>query len=227
MIKGFWRVGISFPKNIDDLVDGRHKGGAMRIQRVLQARVALLIVVAMVATSCGGTTLTSVWKDKAYQKRPQHILVMGLVWNPANRKVLEDEFVRQLKADGVNAAAGYTVFPEDKPPSKDAVAAKLKENGSDTLLLAKVVDRETSGRYVEEASSIGMRGGWADYYGGGYVTQTEQTYVFVQVKLFDVETEKPIWSATSETAVRSDTRSEIKAYVARILKALQKEKLIG
>ena len=189
--------------------------------------LVVLVATAVLATSCGGTTLTSVWKDKAYQKKPQNILVMGLVWNPANRKFLEDEFVRQLKASGLNAVAGYTVFPEDKPPSKDVVAAKLKEIGTDALLLAKVVDQETNARYLEETSSVGMRGGWADYYGGGYVTSGEQTYVFVEIKLFDVETEKPIWSAASKTAVRSDTRSEIRDYVAKILKALRKEKLIG
>jgi hypothetical protein len=191
--------------------------------------IVLLLAVSLLATACARTTLQSVWKDDAYHKAPKKIVVLSMLWNPKNRPRLEDEFVRQLKARGVDAVPGHQIVPEEKPPDKDTVAARLKEAGADTLLLMRLTDKTASLRYTQETASYHLPeyyGTWPAYYGGGYPMAQEAEYAIAEVTLYDVETEKLIWAATSETRLQSDKRALMESYVTDILDALRKEQLL-
>jgi hypothetical protein len=190
--------------------------------------VVLWAAVAWLVASCAGTKLSSVWKDPAYQKTPRKIVVLSLVWDPNNRKRVDQVFVRQIKARGLDAVAGYEIVPESPLPERATIAARVKETEADTLLFAKLMDKESSLRYVQEAGHYegNVYNTWPDYYGAGYVTAVDPEYAIVEVKLFDVETEQLIWSAMTKTQIRSDRQASIEAYAAGILDALHKERLI-
>ena len=57
--------------------------------------VALLAAVLLLAMSCAGTKLSSVWKDPAYHKSPRKIVVLSMVWDPKNRQRIDEAFVRE------------------------------------------------------------------------------------------------------------------------------------
>lgn len=191
--------------------------------------VTLLMTASLVATACARTKLTAVWKDEAYEKTPRKIVVLSMLWNPKNRPRLEDEFVRQLKARGFDAIPGHQIVPEEKPPGKDVVAARLKEAGSDTLLLIRLVDKTASLRYTQDPASSRLPeyyGTWPAYYGVGYPMAQETEYAVAEVAVYDVDTEKLIWTAMSQTKMQTDRRALMESYVTDVLDELRKEQLL-
>lgn len=191
--------------------------------------ITLLSAVSLLATACAGTTLTSVWKDDAYHKTPHKIVVLSMLWNPKNRPRLEDEFVRQLTARGLDAVPGHQIVPEEKPPDKEVMAARLKEAGADTLLLTRLVDKTASLRYSQDPAAYRLPeyyGTWPAYYGGGYPMAQEAEYAVAEVNLYDVETERLIWAAVTQTKLQTDRRALMESYVADVLEALQKQRVL-
>jgi hypothetical protein len=141
---------------------------------------------------------------------------------------MDEAFVRQFKARGLDALPGFTLVPEEKLPDKEILVSRVKETGADTLLFAKLLDKTSTLRYTQEADSYDptYHMAWPAYYGAGYATAVDPEYAIAEVKLFDVETERLIWSALSRTEVRSDRQATIEAYATDILDALAKERLI-
>ena len=191
-------------------------------------RVALLAAVVFLATSCAGTKLSSVWKNPDFHQSPRKIVVVSMVWDPKNRQRLDETFVRQMKARGLDAVPGYTILPEPKLPEKAVVAARIKETGADTLLFGKLVDKESSLHYVQEPGHYNpdYHGTWSSYYDAGYPTAVEREYAIAEVKLYDVASEQLIWSAVSKTKMSNATQDAIEAYVTRILDALKQDQVI-
>lgn len=191
-------------------------------------RIALLAAVAFLATSCAGTKLSSVWKNPDYHQSPRKIVVVSMVWDPRNRQRLDEAFARELKRRGLDAVAGYTILPEPRVPEKAVVAARIKETGADTLLFGKLVDRESSLHYVQDPAHYNpdYHEDWTTYFGMGYPTAVESDYAIAEVKLYDVASEKLIWSAVSKTKLSNATQDVVEAYVTRILEALKKDGVI-
>ena len=210
-----------------------------------------LIAAALVLASCASTRVTSDWLDESYQKKPNKVVVMALVDQSADRRLIEDEFVGELKKSGVEALPGYAVLPEARPGDREAAAAKVKELGADALLITRLVDRKTERDYVPGTPSLPPAGyyDWHSYYGrfhhpglypgpyagyysgaypGGYSRGyvTERVYGIAEANLYDVTTGKLVWSAVTETEMRGDNRDEIKSYVDQIVKSLRKKNLV-
>ena len=199
--------------------------------RVFPGKILLILLTAgsLLATACAKTTLTSVWTDDTYHKTLQKIVVITMLWNPKNRPRLEDEFVRQLKARGVDAVPGYKVVPEEKPPDKAVVAARLKESGADGLLLARLIDKNAGLRYTQDPAAYSLPqyySTWPTYYGGGYPMAQEAEFAVAEVALYDVDTEKLIWTAMSQTQLQNDRRALMESYVTYILDSLRKQRLL-
>ncbi len=210
-----------------------------------------LIAAALVLASCASTRVTSDWADESYRKQPNKVVVMALMDQIAERRLIEDEFVSEFKSSGVEALASYAVLPEAKPGDREAIAAKVRELGADALLMARLVDRKTERDYVPGAPYIPpasyydlhsyygrfyppgfYSGPYAGFYSGaypggyspGYVT--ERVYGIAEANLYDVTTGKLVWSAVTETEMRGNNRKEIKSYVDQVVKSLRKKNLV-
>ena len=86
----------------------KNKGNFMKDARFY---FAFIFVVISLMASCAKTTPQSVWVNDAYSDVPlKKILVISIDKSLLNKKLLEDEFVRQLNDKGVRAILGYTVF---------------------------------------------------------------------------------------------------------------------
>ena len=177
--------------------------------------------------SCATTKLTSLWRDETYRDHPQKILVIGLLKTPGNRRILEDEMVRQLKARGPDAVASYTVFPEQVQANKETITAKMNEIGADAVLISRLMDKKSVTTYVPGSPSpTGY--GWHGYYSynPGYVVQDE--YAVVQTNLYDLKTDKLIWTAATETWITGDySDSLIREYTEVIGDSLARQKVIA
>jgi len=156
--------------------------------------------------ACATTKFPSVWKDDAYQGHPEKVLVINTFPDPTNRKTLEDEFVKALKDRRVEAVVSYSVMPEPAVSDMDAIAARAKEVGADTVLINRLLH-----------SRLGQSAGM-DYM---------ELYMSTQTDVYDLKSNKLVLSATAET-VRSQDKpisEQIQSYVNDLVDKLSSMKL--
>jgi len=201
-----------------------------------------LLAAMMLFTGCAATELTSAWKDPEYQGSPKKILVYTVLKNQLRRRIFEDEFVAHFKYRGVNAVPGYQVFPGEELAKKEVLEEKLKLQGFDTLLLTQITG--TKKELVQVPGTVNyqpMPGSmypqasyyrsWPGYYNAGYMATytpsytAEDYYVMTETSLFDVASEKLIWSAAAVTRVGGKDQKLIKDYVATMMDAIRKDKM--
>jgi hypothetical protein len=161
-------------------------------------------------------------------------MVIGVAKKPLNKRIFEDEFVRQLKARGANAVASYTVMPDEKQGDHAAIAAKMKEQGADAVLISRLASKKTVHTYVPGSVTYppSYYGTWRDYYGYGYQAMytpgytAEDEYALMETNLYDAGNDKLIWSASSETELRGSDQSQIISYIGVMVNAMADRKLL-
>lgn len=202
--------------------------------RTLQSSISIGILIAIFITACATTRLTSAWKDPSYQGQPHKIMVIGVAKKAVNKRIFEDEFVRQLKARGTDAVASYTVMPDAKQNDHSVIAAKMKEQGADAVLIARLASKKTVQTYVPGNiySPPQYYGNWRDYYGYGYQTMynpgymSEEEYALMETNLYDAGNDKLIWSAASETELMGSDQNQIKSYINVMVNTMADHKLV-
>ena len=107
----------------------------MKGRKVLCSIILVLSVIFM--NACATTELTSVWKNETYQGGPlRKILIIGVDRKQETKILLENEFVLQLKAKGIDAVPSHTVLPEDTILEKEMITAKISELRIDSVLIS-------------------------------------------------------------------------------------------
>ena len=201
--------------------------GDKTMKRTMRLFHCSILLIAILMTSCATTTLTSVWKDESYTGQVHDVFVIGIAKKQSNRRIFEDEFVKQFKAHGVKATPSYAVFSSSNRLDREAITSKMKELGMKTVLITSVVDKQ---RHVYTDT-------WYDYYshaygayGGAHTrTYTEDVY-YLETKLFDRGSGKLIWTALSETFLVDDAApdydQEIKSFINVMVKKMKEDNLL-
>ena len=195
----------------------------------------MVITLASLLTSCAATTITASWRDEAYQKQPRKALVMLVTERDTVKRFFENDFVAQLRSRGVDAVPGYTVLPPTKKLERQEIVSRLNEVNADSLFMTRIVDKKTYQAYYPGsvyATAPGYyRHNWHDqysrsvaYHGQGYAYQQE--VVYTETQMYDVETERLVWSVMTETYIESTVEKEIKSFVKVIMKSLSKKGLV-
>ena len=204
------------------------------VRQTVQNPLSFGILIAILITGCATTKISSVWKDKLYKVKPGKIMIIGIAKKPANKRSLEDEFVKQIKLRGTDAVASYNIIPDDKDSNKEFIAAKMKELGADAVLITRIASRETV--YTNLKTSVysppTYYGTWSDYYEYGYKNMYSPSYVeetkyaLMETNIYDAGNNKLIWSASSATEIVGTDQGFIKSYVDVIVKNMIKRKLL-
>jgi hypothetical protein len=204
------------------------------MMRTLERSLGSGLLMVMLITACATTKLTSAWKDPSYQGQPRKIMVIGVAKKPLNKRIFEDEFVRQLKACGINAVAGYTVMPDEKQGDHAVIAAMMKEQGADAVLISRLASKKTV--HIHVPGSVyyppNYYGNWRDYYGygsqavytPGYTAEDE--YALMEANLYDAGNDKLIWSAASETEILGSDQDQISSYISVMVNAMADQQLL-
>lgn len=192
------------------------------------------MLIAMFSAGCATTRLTSAWMDPAYQGRLHKIMVVGVTKSPVYKRNFEDEFVRQFKGRGMDAVASYTVMPDEKQGDNDVIAATMREQGADAVLICMLVSKKTVRTYVPGSTNHlpANSGSWRDYhrsgfeavYAPGYISEDE--YAVMETNLYDAANDKLIWAASSETEIQSSNKDQIRSYSGVMADAMAARKLL-
>ncbi len=194
-----------------------------------------LLLGAILVTACATTEISSTWKDPSYEERPARIMVIGVARNPVNRRLFEDEFVRQLKSRGADAIASHTVLPDRQEGDQIAIAAKVNELKADTVLITRLVNKKAVQSYVPGTVYYPppIYSTWPDYYGFGYRSLyspgyiTESQYAILETNLYEAQHNKLVWSASSETLLNDSDENLIKSFIGTMVKTMANSGLLN
>lgn len=196
--------------------------------------IVFIVFAAVFLTACSTTQIKSVWKDPSYLLHPQRVMVIAVAKEPIYRRILEDEYVLQLKARGTDAIASYAILPDRSQDDQAAIAKMVVQLGADSVLVSRLVSKRAVRVYYP--ATISHRpyyyGTWPDYYLHGYESinapgySTEYEYALMETNLYDSRNDKLIWAATTETAIDSLNQTLIKPYIATILNIMVEHGLL-
>lgn len=208
-------------------------------------RIILLLIVQISLFGCVTTTkLSGTWTTPDIPaKRYQKIMVAALTQNLLAKQTVENDFAAKLSVRGVQVGVSHDVFApnftDDHIEDKNAMLGKLREDDYEGILTVSLIDKRSETRYVPGSYSyrpvshyVWYGRFWRYYttmypmiYEPGYYT--EDKVYFIETNLYDVETEKLIWSAQSETYNPSDLEQFSDEFTTLIIEELQKTIPLG
>lgn len=186
-----------------------------------------ILIAVLLLTGCAATRVTSFWKDPNYQRTPHKVLVVALVKNPKYRMALEDEFAFQMNKNGIDVTAGSKAFPVRTPGSKDELLKYLRDNGYDTFLLVRIVaEKDLVVNTSDTASDLSSSYSTTNSAISSPDTVVKERIAMTEANLYDVDTGKLFWTASSQTTVDEVNHALIADYVTQILKQMQSNGLV-
>lgn len=206
----------------------------------MNLRIGMLaLLVAGAAASCTpATQLKEVWKEPSYApKQSRKVLVIGLAENERNRNIFEEAMEKQLAAHHVECKLGSKTLPPDpKSVDQDALKQQVKATGADLVLVTRVIGVDKETQYVPGSTYYAPAPGYYGFYGyyySSYATVSDPGYlreyqiVKVETNVYDVATEKLVWSGVSHTEDPSSVTQTIDEVSATFVEALVADKIIG
>ena len=204
----------------------------------------LFVTIMLFATLAGcspALQLKQVWEDDAYRSgRLQKVLVVCDMVTPTMKRAFENEFVKFLRYQKIEAVEGFRIIPEgalDKSGGRESVVALIREQGFDAVLFTRTM---TGRSEVRDIPGMTIVSGFGSPYGGGVgvaatiggpsqpTTQGyshEQDYLTIETQLFETRTEKRLWASQSELRLSGSPEKHITPYVEMITDKLAKAKI--
>ena len=181
--------------------------------------------------ACAGTKLTHTWVNEAHRGKPvSNILVIGLTYkgNEEVRRSFEDKFVAQLRAAGIEAISSVDAIsiPADMKLEKGEILKAVSKFNNDAVIITHLVSKENKESYTRSRPGHGGYYGryrWAYSYPG--YSRTSKT-VLLATNLYDVKTEKLLWSGESKTLNPDSNDQMFDDVIKAVIKDLQKNNLL-
>jgi nitrogen regulatory protein PII len=198
----------------------------MKTGSQIGSRIVASIAVGMAIASagCATTDMTSTWTDPSAKGAAlSKVAVICVSKDDGLRRMAEDTAASQLQ--GAQAVPSYRVLGDTDPKNKEAVKAKLKEQGFQGVLVMRVagvseqvnpIDYDTFDGYYGYAAGVA--------YDPGFV-QTD-TVVHVVSKLYSLRDNKLIWSGVSQTFDPASASSFMTDVSKAVAKSIQKDRLV-
>lgn len=201
---------------------------AHKIKRSINLFCFLLSICSFLFTSCATTTITDTWKDKAYQGNAQNIVVIMVARTQYLRNMFEGRFVAGLRARGNNATQSHKIVTFEELTDKELVKSKIKSTEADTVLVARLVGSKTIEAYIPgNVKAVPIpHTNWSKILSVDYGYTDDTRVAYIETNLFDVKTEKLIWSALSKTERTGGEQHLINTFIDKIVKKLSSDKII-
>ena len=194
----------------------------------------LLLLVAVIASGCASTQIVNAWQDPKFPGPPlERVMVIDVTKRAGIRRTLEDEFVRELAAKGVQGVASYTLIPEDGEVPKERFTQAVKESGVQGVLITRLVKVEVQTQ-VYYAGPYGRPPyfGFYGYYSWAWVGYYDPPQVYTydvvtaETNLFDAVSDTLIWSGTTQTFAPRNAKKDAREFANVIIKALSTSHII-
>lgn len=206
----------------------------------------VVMMIGFFLSGCSSTRLVTSWHDPSLGTREAgKVLVIALAQQDTLRRKIEDEFVRQLTAQGADAEQSYRIFADEKLITAEAVKAKLPETGKNSVLVTHLVDIKRETIYVPATTevypndrlqiSISRRplyyNRFDSYYAHSYAVVSKPGYSYDR-KLYVLETnlyaasDKLLWTAVTESKEPASLDTAIRDFVGVITTDMKHNSLL-
>ena len=191
------------------------------------------VFVGMLLNGCASTKITETSVDKSFKgKTVSNVLIIGVASDKTNRLLFEKTFVQQLNAVGVKAVSSAAVIPipADQKLEKEMLVEAINKFKNDAVLVTYIagMDKKTSYKPAVYSVSPGYYGYYRYYYAHQIKPSSVSSHMklCLETKLYDVETEKLMWSGLSETWETESVKKLIEGVIKVAVKEMQKNKLL-
>ncbi len=193
--------------------------------------------------ACGPVKMSSTWTKGEYRDRGySKITVVGIGKDLAARNTFEQDAVRLLKEQGINAVEGIGMFPpsgtEEIRTAEDYIQI-IKENNLDGVITMALVDAKDTDRYQPgETLYIPSYYRVGEYIVRGYQAidtpgyySTEKSYL-IEAVLYNVKgdlykgKETMVWTGQSSLLAPSSLESASEIFTKRMVNQLIVDKII-
>jgi len=195
-------------------------------------RLFLCLLLVTVATACSPIKKLEVWKEETYSTHPQKMLLIAIAKRDRTRRQAENVLANQLVKRGLEAIPSYKVLPQEEKLDRQAVEAKVRELGFDSVLVARSISQKeiTNHQYggvILGGTAVYSNGGWYGYgYGYTYNREYDSDYFIISNKLYDVDSERPAWSYLVQIKVDGSRERAINQLIPTIVKQLEASDII-
>lgn len=195
-----------------------------------------LLVLGMLLAGCGGSSqLVETWAEPTYQAKPApKVMIVGLGENERRMKTFEDIFAGYFTARKLEVVKGNELKAINVP-DVEAFKKIVHDSGADLVVISKLVDISDETVYHPGTTSyVPVTGyyGMGYYYSSSYVMVNDPGYIStskvykVETNIYDVPTEKLVWSGLSKTTDPADITDGVNSFAAVVVGDLVNRKLI-
>jgi hypothetical protein len=191
----------------------------------------LSVILFLLITACTAPKVTDNWMDEAYKEsKIEKVLVIGAAKKITFRNLFEGMLVEQLNQKGIEAIPSYTLIQPDKMLSKKTILKTVEKHNIDAVIITVLADRQEKTKYYS-APSVNYFNFYSSVYGVyGPLSRAgaksyEVSILFLKTNLYDVKTEKLIWTITSESELQYNIDS-MEAATELIIESLAKDGFI-
>ena len=170
-----------------------------------------------------------------------NIFISGVFAGDTARKLLEEAVETELQEEGVSSLASHEIWagtPEDIDLSSEALFKTLDAAEKDAILTVSVLAGDSESRFVQRGVTyepITMNPWYRTYdgyynhvgrvvYNPGYYASGKD--YFVEINLYDVDSQELIWSAQTNTYITADLITLTENLADLIVDELEEEQLI-
>ena len=194
------------------------------------------LVLLFLLNSCASTKITGEWRNPEYGgEKFSHILVVGVAKQPDSRKFYEDEFAKHLNRLGIMAIASHTIIPRDKMHDKDIIAQSIAGLNIDGVIMTRLqgISEKHQLSYGETYHvPYAYYDNMYDYYNTSFSTAPSQSYaetheyLQLETNLYDADSEKLVYSLTTNTFFRQKYEGRLIAYIETVVRQLRENGLL-
>jgi hypothetical protein len=201
------------------------------VKKSLLGMVAMVSVTLTLSGCSTATPIVSDWRNPAYASGSfKRIMVGGPSGETSVRRTFEDEFVVQLRAEGVDALASYRDIPEDQGIDENKLKQAAQKARADAVLFVRSVQTEQKTKFGPTFPfSFGVFGSnvgasWSGLPGAASASRYNE--YTSETALYDVAKNELVWTGTIRTTEPENVRTAIKSYVEAVMKALDAQNLL-
>ena len=201
------------------------------------SRTIACLLLAVSIYGCGvSTQMAGVWRDPAYLGQPnQKVLILALANNARNGLIWENALASALQAQGAQPLAGSATIPAAAMADTASIKAAVRNTSADLLAVTRLVAVDKEQEYVPGstyyAPSPGYYG-YSNYYMSSYAVVStpgyiqENTIVKLETNLYDIKTEKLIWSGLTHTVNPESAQETATSVAGTIVSDMVQKKII-
>lgn len=190
-------------------------------------------VLSVLLVACGTARVNS-WMDPSFEKgwKIGKTAVLAIAESDSLRREYEDDFVEGLTAEKITAESLMILLPKTEKMTKEELVDLLKKNGFDSIFIT----RKVSSTERQQVVDLGYPTYYGDYYNyysyafglsfGGNTQVYNYTEFEMETNLYDVKSQKLVWSARQRVTDDRSSRSNIRRMVNGLLKDLRQKGLL-